>query len=169
MRINLVVAVGKNGVIGRDGELPWRIPADLKHFRDVTTGHPIIMGRKTWESLGAALPGRTNIVITRNPDYRAQRASVVCSLDDALGMASGAEGGEEVMVIGGAEIYRLALAGADRIYLTEIDDATEGDTLFPVFDRRLWQETERKDFKAVLETPAFSFVTLDKHTGEQKG
>lgn len=159
MRISIIVAMGKNGVIGLDGGMPWRISADLKHFKAVTMGKPIIMGRKTHESIGRALPGRTNIVITRQADYETQGAEVAGSMAAALEVAGDAE---EAMIIGGAEIYRAALPGADRIYLTEVAGEPEGDVYFPRFERGEWEEIEREEFPAVGDAPAFSFVVLER-------
>lgn len=159
MRISLIVAVAENGVIGRDGDLPWRIPADLKFFKATTTGHPIVMGRKTHQSIGRALPGRTNIVITRDSDFVGVDIAVVGDFDAALLAAGDAA---EVMVIGGAQIYELALPRAERIYLTEVHVAADGDTHFPDLDRNIWRETARVDHPAEGDTPAFSFVTLER-------
>lgn len=159
MRVSLIAAVARNGVIGRDGDLPWRIPADLRFFKQTTMGKPIVMGRKTFDSIGRVLPGRTNIVVTRNADFAAKDAIIVASLDDAIAAADGAD---EVMVIGGAEIYRQAVARADRLYLTEVDAEPEGDAHFPEIDRSEWRETARTDHPAADGVPAFSFVTLDR-------
>tara|TARA_A100001037_G_scaffold277126_1_gene276906 strand:+ start:1344 stop:1823 length:480 start_codon:yes stop_codon:yes gene_type:complete len=159
VRISLIVAVAENGVIGRDGDLPWRIPADLKFFKDITMGKPIVMGRKTYQSIGRTLPGRTNIVITRNPDFAADDTVVVDDLDAALDAAGDAD---EAMVIGGAQIYALALARANRIYLTRVHAAPDGDVTFPELDRDVWKETSRQDHAAEGETPAFSFVVLER-------
>ncbi|MBT3809950.1 MAG: dihydrofolate reductase [Rhodospirillaceae bacterium] len=159
VRISLIVAVAENGVIGRDGDLPWRIPADLKFFKETTTGHPIVMGRKTHQSIGRALPGRKNIVITRDPDFAGEDIAVVGDLEAALAAAGDAD---EVMVIGGAQIYELALPRAHRIYLTEVHVAADGETRFPDLDRASWRETARVDHPADGDTPAFSFVTLER-------
>lgn len=159
MRVSLIVAVAKNGVIGRDGDLPWRIPADLGFFKQTTMGKPIVMGRKTWASIGRALPGRTNIVLTRDRQFQAEGATVVADFDAALAAAGEAA---EVMVIGGAEVYAMALPHASRIYLTEVHAAPEGDTYLPEFSRDDWCETAREDHEAEGETPAFSFVTLER-------
>lgn len=159
MRVSLIVAVAENGVIGQDGDLPWRIPADLKFFKETTTGHPIVMGRKTYQSIGRALPGRRNIVVTRDPDFASDDIVVVSDFDAALSAAGDAE---EVMVIGGAQIYELALPRADKIYLTQVHVAADGDTHFPELDRGIWRETARVDHPAAGETPAFSFVTLER-------
>jgi dihydrofolate reductase len=140
-RIAFVVAVAKNGVIGRDGGLPWRISSDLKRFRAITMGKPVIMGRKTWEGLPRKpLDGRTNIVVTRNRDFAAPGALVAKSLDDALVKAKG----EEVCIIGGGELFSEAMPIADRLYLTEIDLDFDGDTFFPPIDPGEWREVSRE-------------------------
>lgn len=159
MKISFVVAVADNGVIGKNGELPWDIPADLKFFKEKTMGHPIIMGRKTFESIGRALPGRTNIVISRNGDYVAEGAVAVTNVDEALNIA--AMETEEAMVIGGAEIYNMYMDVVNCIYLTEVHANPDGDAKF-IFDKSDWVETKREDFKADGETPAYSFVTLER-------
>jgi dihydrofolate reductase len=160
--LSLIIARADNGVIGSKGKLPWRLPADLKYFKAMTLGKPIIMGRKTWCSLGRPLPGRQNIVLTRQPGFAAAGASVAASLDEALALAQ--EGGDEreVMVIGGAEIYHLALARADRVYLTEVHARPPGDTCFPAFDATEWREAARRDHGAEQDRPAYSFVTLER-------
>lgn len=141
-RISFVVAVSRNGVIGRDGGLPWHISTDLKRFKAITMGKPLIMGRKTWESLPKKpLPGRPNIVITRQKNYRAEGASVVSDIPLALAAAGQVE---EVCVIGGGEIFDMFLAQTDRIYLTEVDLEVEGDTFFPPIDPAQWTETARE-------------------------
>ena len=137
----LVAAVAANGVIGADGKLPWRLPEDLKHFKALTLGHPVIMGRKTWESLGRPLPGRENIVVTRSAGYDAPGASVAASLEAALALCAGEP---VVYVIGGSELYAAALLFADGLVLTEIHRDYDGDTRFPDFDRKSWRETQRK-------------------------
>lgn len=136
---SFVVAVARNGVIGHTNGLPWRLPADLAFFRRLTMGHPVVMGRKTYESIGRPLPGRLNIVVTRSPGFRAPGCTVVDSLEAAYRAAGDAS---EVFVIGGAQIYEAAFPTADRIYLTEVDAEIEGDTFFPRFDRSRWTETE---------------------------
>ena len=141
-RVAFVVAVSRNGVIGKAGGLPWHISADLKRFKAITMGKPVIMGRKTWESLPKKpLPGRPNIVITRQKNYRAEGAIVVSDIPSAL-----AAGGqvEEVCVIGGGEIFDMFLAQTDRIYLTEVDLEVDGDTFFPPLDSAQWTETSRE-------------------------
>lgn len=139
--LSLIVAVARNGVIGAGNALPWRLPADLRRFRSLTTGHTIVMGRKTWQSLPGALPGRQNVVVTRQADFRAEGALVVRSLDDALAAATLPP---PVYCIGGGELYRLALPRADVLYVTEIDIDVEGDTTFPALDRAQWREIYRE-------------------------
>ena len=139
MRRSLVVAMARNRVIGRDNALPWRLPADLAHFKKVTMGHPIVMGRRTYESIGRALPGRTNIVVTRNAAFSAPGCIVVASLDAAWKAAGEAD---EVCVIGGTSLFEEALPIADVIHLTEIEAEVAGDTYFPNFDRSEWREKE---------------------------
>jgi dihydrofolate reductase len=139
MRKSLVVAMAHNRVIGIDNALPWRLPAELAHFKRVTMGHPIIMGRKTYESIGKPLPGRMNIVVSRNRGFVAPGCTVVDSLEKAYA-ASGST--DEVSIIGGTSLFEAALPTADCIYLTEIEADVEGDTWFPDFDRSLWREEE---------------------------
>lgn len=139
MRRSLVVAVAANRVIGRDNALPWRLPADLAHFKKVTMGHPIVMGRRTYESIGKPLPGRKNIVVTRNRAFQAPGCTVVQSLEDAWKAAGDAE---EVCVIGGTSLFEEALPIADVIHLTQVEAVVEGDTYFPEFDRSQWREKE---------------------------
>lgn len=136
-RISLVVAMARNRVIGRDKGLPWHLPADLRHFKALTMGKPIVMGRRTWESLPGLLPGRRHIVVTRNPGYRAEGAEVVHSLDEAVTAAGPVN---EIMVVGGANLYAQALPLADRIYLTLIEAEIDGDTFFPSWDSDEWVE-----------------------------
>jgi len=139
-RVFLVAAVAANGVIGAGGKLPWRLPEDLRHFKALTLGHPVIMGRRTWESLGRALPGRENIVVTRSAGYQAPGAHVAASLEAALALCAG----EPVaFVIGGSRLYAAALPLADGLVLTEIDRDYPGDVRFPAFDRAAWRETQR--------------------------
>ncbi|CAG4884944.1 Dihydrofolate reductase type 3 [Georgfuchsia toluolica] len=158
--LTLIAAVARNGIIGRNNTLPWRLPEDLKHFKALTTGHPIVMGRKTWESLGQPLPGRHNIVITRDAAYHAAGATVVNSLEGALHLANDAE---ELFVIGGAEIYRLALPLADRLQLTELDADFAGDTHFPDVDRITWRETIRERHRSASSFD-YAFVTYERRT-----
>lgn len=155
-RIVLVVARADNGVIGRAGGLPWRLPADLKHFKALTMGTPMVMGRKTFESLPGLLPGRLHIVLTRDPGWRAQGAQV--ARDPAGALALAGEGA--VSIIGGADIFRLFLPIADRIELTEVHADVAGDVTLPPFDPARWREIAREDHPAADGRPAFSFVTL---------
>ena len=158
MRVSLVAAVARNGVIGRDGSVPWRLPEDMQRFRALTMGHPVVMGRKTWESLPdrfRPLPGRDNVVVTRNPDWAAQGADRVGSLEDALRLL---EPEPEVFVIGGGEIYAAALPFADELVLTEIDAEIEGDTTFPEWERSDFEEVSRERHVNEDGTP-FAFVT----------
>ena len=160
MKISLIVAMAENRVIGRRGKLPWRIPADLKHFKETTMGKPIIMGRKTYESIGVALPGRKNIVVTSQPTLDNPDLALARSVHEALDLADEING--EVMVIGGGQIYEAALPLAGRIYLTEVKGKFEGDAYFPALDRALWSEADRRDFKADGDTPGYSFVILER-------
>jgi dihydrofolate reductase len=139
MRRSLVVAVARNGVIGRDNQLPWRLPDDLAYFKRVTLAHPVVMGRRTWQSIGKPLPGRTNIVVTHDPGFRAPGCVVAHSLDEAW---RAAEGADEACVIGGTSLFAETLPLADVIHLTEVEADVEGDTYFPRFDRSAWKETE---------------------------
>ncbi len=134
--ISIIVAMSENRVIGRSGDLPWHLPADLKRFKALTTGHSIIMGRKTFDSIGRPLPNRTSIVITRNADYRPEGIIVVDCLDEALKRS---EAGKQVFIIGGGEIYRLALPRADRLYITMVHAMVEGDTFFPELLESEWE------------------------------
>jgi dihydrofolate reductase len=144
-RISIIVAMAKNRVIGNDNSIPWRLPNELQLFKKLTMGHHIVMGRKTYESIARLLPGRTTVIVTRQPDYRVEGATVVHSLEAALASAGD---DEEIFVIGGAELYRAALPVADRIYLTTVDAAPEGDTCMPDFDSRAWREISSESFQA---------------------
>ena len=158
--ISLIAAVANNGVIGSQNEMPWYIPEDLKFFRRMTLGKPVIMGRKTFDSIGKPLPGRRNIVVSRNRDLQIQGADVVTSLERALRLAE-KEKPEEVMVIGGGELYRLALPKARRLYLTCIAQAFEGEVRFPEIVQEAWQEQSRED--RVSETGLkFSWLVLER-------
>ena len=158
--ITLILARADNGVIGRDGGLPWHLPADLKRFKTLTLGEsgegkPMIMGRKTFESFPSPLPGRRHIVLTRDPDWSADGAEVVHSVEAALATA-----GDDAFVIGGAEVFALFLARADRIELTEVHLSPEGDTVVPDF--RGWREVARQEHAAEGDRPSYAFVTLDR-------
>ena len=162
MRVSLVVAMAENRVVGREGGLPWRISADLKRFKALTMGKPVIMGRKTFQSIGRPLPDRTNIVVTRDASYGEDGIRVAGGLEAALKIAEG-EGAGEAMVIGGGEIYRMAMPRARRVYLTEVHIRVCGDTLFPVLDEGAWKEVGREDHDAEgADVPAYSFVVLDR-------
>lgn len=160
MRLALIVAAARNGVIGASGRLPWRLPEDLRRFRSLTTGHTIVMGRKTWESLPHALPGRQNIVVTRQLDYLAPGAQSVPSLDVALARVAMPE---PAYCIGGGELFRIALPLSEVIHLTEIDQVFEGDAYFPSLDPAQWQEVSRE--QRHLEGPEgfdYAFVTYNR-------
>lgn len=154
--IFLVVAVAANGVIGRDGAMPWHLPNDLRHFKAMTTGKPMIMGRKTFESLPGLLPGRRHIVLTRDMAWAEDGAEVAHSPEEAIALANA----PHIAVIGGADIYRQFLPHADRIEWTEVAAEPEGDTRFPDFDRSEWIEAAREDHPADGRLPGFAFVTL---------
>jgi len=155
MSLSLIVAVAENGVIGRDNALPWHISEDLRYFKQVTSGKTVIMGRKTFQSIGRPLPNRTNIIVTRDPGFRAEGVTVAHSLDDAL--AKSGEG--EAMVIGGSSLFQEALPRADRFYLTEIHRAYEGDVHFPAWDRGPWREASRRRVEG---DPDISFVVFER-------
>jgi dihydrofolate reductase len=157
-RVYLVAAVASNRVIGVDGKLPWHLPEDLKHFKALTLGHPVIMGRRTWESLGKPLPGRENVVVTRTPGYEAPGAGVASSLEHAVALCAGEP---IVFVIGGEKLYEAALEFADGLVLTEIKKEFAGDARFPEFDRSRWRETQRKAHRAADGTP-FDFVLYER-------
>ncbi|MBN8912348.1 MAG: dihydrofolate reductase [Rhizobiales bacterium] len=151
MRVSLIVAVAENGVIGRDGKLPWRLSADLKTFRRLTMGKPLIMGRKTFQSLKGPLDGRDNIVLTTDPFFEAQGVSVVNTFADAVTLArtlARTGGADEVMVIGGADVFRAALPLADRIYWTQVHASADGDVHFPDLDLSDWTEIEQSALPA---------------------
>lgn len=160
VRLSLIVAMARNRAIGRAGGLPWRLPADLRHFRRLTLGKPVIMGRRTHESIGRPLPDRHNVVVTRKPGYRAVGCTVVDSLAAALS-AAGAAG--EVMVIGGAALYQEAIPQATRIYLTEVQAEPAGDVFFPALPAGQWHEIQREDHPADAANEfAYSFVVLER-------
>jgi len=156
-RVHIVAAVASNGIIGARGKLPWHLPQDLQHFKRLTLGHPVIMGRRTWESLGRALPGRENIVVTRRRGYEAPGAAVASSLDAALALCAG----EPIaFVIGGGELYAAALPLAAGLVLTEIHRDFDGDARFPDFDRAKWRETQRESHTAA-DGMRFDFVLYE--------
>lgn len=158
MRLSMIAAVARNGVIGSGNKLPWYLPEDLKYFKRMTLGKPIIMGRKTYESIGRPLPGRTNIVLTLQADWDAEGVTVVASIEDAIAVAK-AGGALEAVVIGGGQVYRLAMELADCLYLTEVEFDVEGDAFFPDFDKTEWLESNRSEPENINE-PAYQFVTL---------
>ena len=170
MTLSLIVALARNHTIGIDNKLPWYLPNDLKYFKQVTMGKTIIMGRKTYESIGKPLPGRTNIVITRQSQYQPPNANdsvkVVASLEAARELADNLaliNGQHEALIIGGAEIYTQALDLVDRMYLTEVHADVDGDAFFPEFDRRQWQAVAREDFRAEGGNPYdYSFVVYER-------
>lgn len=172
MIFSYVVAVASNGVIGRNNALPWRIPKDLKFFKQATMGKPVIMGRRTYDSIGKPLPGRANIVVTRNPDYQPEGVKVVHSLTQAVKLAESigaADGVRECAIIGGAEIFREALPITDRIYLTEVHANVEGDVYFPEYDKSEWEEVSRENFEAEPPNPYdYSFVVLERPGTREK-
>lgn len=167
MRCALIVAVAENGVIGIDNKMPWHIPADLKYFKKITMGKPMLMGRKTFESFGRPLPGRPHIVISRNEGFQYEGVDVQHSTEEGFEFAKATAesmGLEEFMLIGGANIYKQLLPKVDRIYLTEIHASYEGDAFFPDFDRAQWQEVSREDNAPEQGTPGYSFLVLEKST-----
>jgi dihydrofolate reductase len=160
MNLSIIVAMSKNGVIGRNGDLPWYLSADLKHFKAITMGKPIVMGRKTHESIGKPLPGRENIILTRNKDYQAEGCTVINKLND---LDTKFPAYDELMIIGGAQLYDDALPLARKLFITEVHAEVEGDTYFPEFAREQWQEIDRQDFKADEKNDFdYSFVVLKR-------
>jgi dihydrofolate reductase len=155
-RITLVAAVARNGVIGADGDLPWRIPEDLAFFKRTTMGHPLVMGRATFDSIGRPLPGRRSIVITRTRNWRHDGVEVAGSMPVALDLAAAGRGGDEVFVIGGGQIYRLAMPLADRLLITEVEVEPEGDVTFPDIEPGTWVEVARD------EGEGFAFVEYQR-------
>lgn len=168
MKLALMFAVADNGVIGRDNALPWKLSEDMRHFKQMTMGKPIIMGRKTFESIGKALPGRTNIVITRNGAFVAEGARCVSSLEEALQVAEqtvSMEPAEEAVVIGGSEIYRVTLPLADRLYITEVHASVEGDAMLPQVEWDDWREVRRERHVAQAPNPYdYSFVFYERQS-----
>lgn len=166
MKKSLIVALSQNHVIGRNNKLPWYLPNDLKYFKQVTMGMPIVMGRKTYESIGKPLPGRTNIIVTRNQEWSADGVRTVHSLEEAFALAESIaeiDGRSELMIIGGDQIYKAALPLVDRMYLTEVHAHVEGDAYFPTFDKDEWNIVGCENFDAVDPNPYdYSFVVLDR-------
>lgn len=160
MIVSLVAAAAENNVIGRDNALIWRMPADMKFFKNLTTGHTVIMGRKTYESMGRPLPNRKNIIITRNKEYKAEGCDVFSSFSDVLWRFKSEK---EIFVIGGAEIYRQFMNSADKIYLTRIHYSFVGDAFFPEITTSEWYEAKRQDFAADEKNPyPYSFIEFDR-------
>ncbi len=158
--ITLIAARARNGVIGRDNQIPWKIPGEQAYFKRMTMGHPIVMGRKTRESIGRPLPGRRNIVVTRDHGYAATGAEVARSLDEAISLAGDAE---QVFIIGGAQMYAEAMPRATRVLLTEIDTDFDGDTWMPPLDRAQWRETSREDHPPTSDRAfGYSFVVYER-------
>ncbi|WP_339408987.1 dihydrofolate reductase [Pseudomonas sp. EA_35y_Pfl2_R5] len=161
----MIAALAENRVIGRDNQLPWHLPADLKHFKALTLGKPIIMGRKTWDSLGRPLPGRLNLVVSRQPDLQLEGAEVFTSLDAALERAevwAREEDAEELMLIGGAQLYELGLAQAERLYLTRVGISPQGDAYFPEVVDADWHLSSAIEHPEGLETPGYVFEVWDR-------
>jgi len=160
MKISIIVAASINNVIGNSGNLPWHLPGDLKHFKEITMGKPMIMGRTTWDSIGRALPGRQSIVMSRQPDFVAAGADVAATVEDALALAGAAT---EVMIIGGGELYRQFLPRTARIYLTRVHVRIDGDTYFPELDENDWRVVEEEHFlSSDTREHAFDFLTMER-------
>lgn len=157
--LTLIVARARNGTIGRDNTLPWRLPEDLAHFKRTTMGAPVIMGRKTWDSIGRPLPGRRNIVVSRNAALKLEGAEVAGSLEEAQRLCVGVE---QVFLIGGAQLYEEALPSADRLVVTEIDADVDGDAFFPPIDRAHWMETARETHHSAANGFDYAFVTYER-------
>jgi dihydrofolate reductase len=158
--VSLLAAVAENGVIGRGNHLPWHLPDDLKRFKSLTMGKPILMGRKTFESIGRPLPGRTTLALTRSPEWSCPGAVIVHSMGEALQRAAASQ---ELVVVGGAEVYGLALPSARRIYLTRVHARLEGDTMFPTLDEREWRESAREEHPAdERHAYAMTFCVLER-------
>jgi dihydrofolate reductase len=165
MIVSLIVAMDEAGLIGRDGGLPWRLPSDLAHFKRTTMGKPIVMGRRTWESIGRPLPGRRNVVLSRTPGFAPEGAVVVPDCEAAVRAAGDAD---ELVVIGGAEVYGAFLAATDRIYLTRVHGRFEGDTWFPPLDDREWVETDVREHAADARNPhPFTILRLERRRGAE--
>lgn len=162
MIISIIAGMDENRLIGQGNRLPWRLPADMKHFRQHTLDKPVVMGRKTFESIGKPLPKRTNIILTRDPKYQAEGGIITHSIEEVLEAASGSQ---EIMIIGGAAIYELFLPRTDRLYLTYIHGCFEGDIYFPAFDLANWQEIKRVNHQADKKNPhPYSFLFLRRRS-----
>lgn len=159
-KTSIIVAVAENNVIGKNNQLIWHLPADLKHFKTITMGSPIIMGRKTYESIGKALPGRTNIIITRNNSFFADGCTITNSLEQAIELAPASN---ELFIIGGEEIFKMALSLASKIYLTKIHHAFDGDTYFPEIENSTWKIAKKEDFIADEKNAySYSFIEYER-------
>ena len=166
MLVSLIAAMGRDRVIGLGSGLPWRLPADMRRFREITMGKPVVMGRKTHESIGKPLPGRTNLILSRNPEFVAPGCSIVGSIENAMTVCRGVA---EVMVIGGADCYAQTLPRADRMYLTHIDQAFEGDQFFPLYDDSEWQESSREECRPDENNPYYyTYVTVERRRGLER-
>lgn len=161
----MILARSDNGIIGDKGQLPWHLPADLKHFKAATKGYPMIMGRKTFDSLPGLLPGRDHIILTRDAHWSALGAKTAKTPNEAIALANAAK----IFIIGGAEIYNLFMPLADKIMLTEVHIDAKGDTVMPPFNDAIWQETQREYHPAIDEYAAHSFVMLEKNIGQKNG
>ncbi len=157
MSINIIVAMDRERAIGYQGKLPWSLPPDLKRFKEITTGHTIIMGRKTYESIGRPLPNRTNVIISRNPNFHAQDCVTISSLTEVL---ANVKDNDEVFVIGGSDIYKQALPYSQKIYMTLIDKVFKGDTFFPSLESNDWQETQRESYRSEGQDPFIYHFTI---------
>lgn len=169
--LSLVVAMAQNGVIGRENGLPWHLPKDLAYFKQITMGHPIIMGRKTFESIGRPLPGRTNIVVTRQKSWASDGVEKVDSVSAAIDLAeviAHSDSLSEYMLIGGASLYGQVLGSAAKIYMTEVCAEIEGDTKFPEFDKSQWREVSRENHSADAHNPYdYSFVVYERNANNE--
>lgn len=160
MRISAICAMSENRVIGKNNQLPWHLPADLARFKKITWGHPILMGRKTHESIGRPLPGRSNVIITRNKEYKASGCIIVHSIQQAF---EATKESDEIFIIGGALLYQETLPFIQRLYITQIHQQIEGDAFFPELKKEEWQEVERVDYDADINEPySYSFIVLDR-------
>jgi len=159
MTVSLIVAMSENSVIGVANDLPWHLPADLKYFKATTLGKPIIMGRKTFDSIGRPLPGRQNIVVTRSDSWRHEGVDVASNIGAAIALAGDAE---EIMITGGAQIYEQAMPSVEKLYITEVALKIEGDAYFPAFDKADWREISREQHAAEGEKPAYAFVVYER-------
>lgn len=160
MLISIIVAMDRKGIIGKGGRIPWYLSSDLNRFKSITIGKPVVMGRLTHESIGRPLPGRENIVVTRDQDFHAPGCTVLHSLDEVYAYCGDTD---EIMIMGGADLYEQTLPVAGRIYLTEVKADVDGDTRFPAIDRNAWRESERREFKADARNEYdYSFVILER-------